>query len=213
MTKSARMSRTERTALCDTALQVGEDQPTLCEGWTVKDLVVHLLVRERSPGAVGIALSPLAGLTEREMRRVGAQEFTVLVERLRGGPPRWSPYAVPRLDATLNTLEFFVHHEDIRRAQPDWAPRDLSDEEQKLLWSMVRSAGKPLVRNAPAGVTLENATTGSRVVLKDASQPVVVSGLPSEVTLFAFGRQAEARVTLSGPDEAVALLTGASLGF
>ena len=207
------MSRTERTALCDTALQVGEDQPTLCEGWTVKDLVVHLLVRERSPGAVGIAVSPLAGLTEREMRRVGAQELTVLVERLRGGPPRWSPYAVPRLDAMFNTLELFVHHEDIRRAQPDWAPRDLSDDEQKLLWSMVRSAGKPLVRNAPAGVTLENATTGSRVVLKDASQPVVVSGLPSEVTLFAFGRQAEARVTLSGPDEAVALLTGASLGF
>ncbi len=207
------MSRTERTALCDTALQVGEDQPTLCEGWTVKDLVVHLLVRERSPGAVGIALSPLAGLTDREMRRMAAQDFTVLVERLRGGPPRWSPYAVPRLDAMFNTLELFVHHEDIRRAQPDWAPRDLSDDEQKLLWSMVRSAGKPLVRNAPAGVTLENATTGSRVVLKDASQPVVVSGLPSEVTLFAFGRQAEARVTLSGPDDAVALLTGASLGF
>jgi uncharacterized protein (TIGR03085 family) len=213
MTKSARMSRTERTALCDTALQVGEDQPTLCEGWTVKDLVAHLLVRERSPGAVGIALSPLAGLTEREMRRMSAQDFTVLVERLRGGPPRWSPYAVPRLDAMFNTLELFVHHEDIRRAQPGWTPRDLSDDEQKLLWSMVRSAGRPLVRNAPAGVTLENATTGSRVVLKDASQPVVVSGLPSEVTLFAFGRQAEARVTLSGPDEAVALLTGASLGF
>lgn len=207
------MSRTERDALCDTALQVGEDQPTLCEGWTVKDLVVHLLVRERSPGAAGIALSPLSGLTDREMRRVGAQDFAVLVERLRGGPPKWSPYAVPRLDTMLNTLEFFVHHEDIRRAQPDWAPRHLADRQQKLLWSMVRSAGKQLVRNAPAGVTLENATTGSRVVLKDASQPVVVSGPPSEVTLFAFGRQAEARVSLSGPDEAIALLTGASLGF
>lgn len=207
------MARTERTALCDSALQVGGDQPTLCGDWTVKDLVVHLLVRERSPGAVGIAVSPLAGVTDAEMRRVGKGEFPVLVERFRSGPPLWSPYAVPKLDAMLNTLEFFVHHEDIRRAQPAWEPRDLADDQQKLLWSMVRTAGRGLVRNAPVGVILENATTGSRAVLKDASEPVVVTGLPSEVTLFAFGRQAQSRVDLSGPDEAVAALTGSSLGF
>ncbi len=45
-----------------------------------------------------------------------------LVERLRNGPPRWSPYAVPKLDTMLNTLEFYVHHEDIRRAQPSGSP-------------------------------------------------------------------------------------------
>ena len=32
--------------------------------WTVKDLVVHLLVREGSPAAVGIVVAPLARLTE-----------------------------------------------------------------------------------------------------------------------------------------------------
>jgi uncharacterized protein (TIGR03085 family) len=210
------MARTERNALCDTALQVGEDQATLCGDWTVKDLVVHLLVRERSPGAVGIAVSPLSALTQAETRRVGRADFAVLVERLRTGPPLWSPYAVPRLDALFNTLEFFVHHEDIRRSQPDWTPRELGDDEQKLLWSMVRTAGKGLVRNAAVGVTLENATTGSRAVLKDPGDDlgsVVVRGLPSEVTLFAFGRQAQSRVELAGPDEAVAALTGSSLGF
>lgn len=207
------MARTERSALCDTALQVGEDQLTLCGDWTVKDLVVHLLVRERSPGAVGIAVKPLAALHDAEMRRFARTDFAVLVERLRKGPPPWSPYAVPKLDTMFNTLEFFVHHEDIRRSQPDWTPRELSDDEQKLLWSMVRTAGRQLVRNSPVGVWLENATTGSQAVLKDASEPVVVSGLPSEVTLFAFGRQAHARVELSGPDEAVTALTGAGLGF
>jgi uncharacterized protein (TIGR03085 family) len=210
------MASTERSALCDVALQVGEDQPTLCGDWTVKDLVVHLLVRERSPAAVGIAVSPLSGVADAEMRRVGKGDFAVLVEKLRNGPPLWSPYAVPRLDALFNTLEFFVHHEDIRRAQPDWAPRELTDEQQKLLWSMVRTAGKSLVRNATVGVTLENATTGSRAVLKEARDgagTVVVRGLPSEVTLFAFGRQAQSRVELSGPDEAIATLTGSSLGF
>ena len=207
------MSRTERTALCDVALQVGEDQPTLCGEWTVKELVAHLLVRERNAAAVGIGLSALSGLTEREMRRVGRTDFAVLVERLRTGPPVWSPYAVPKVDALANTLEFFVHHEDIRRAQPSWQPRELTDDEQKLLWSMVRRAGRHLVRNAAVGVTLENATTGSRAVVKDASEPVVVRGVPSEVTMFVFGRQAQARVELSGPDEAIATLTWPGLGI
>ena len=210
------MARTERTALCDTALQVGEDQPTLCGDWTVKDLVVHLLVRERSPGAVGIAVAPLSRVTDAEMRRFGRTDFAVLVERLRSGPPLWSPYGVPKLDAMFNTLEFFVHHEDIRRSQRGWAPRELTDEQQKLLWSMVRTAGKGLVRKAAVSVTLENATTGSRAVLKDARDipgPVVVTGLPSEVTMFAFGRQGQAQVELSGPPEAITALTGSSLGI
>jgi uncharacterized protein (TIGR03085 family) len=207
------MARTERTALCDAALQVGEDQPTLCGEWTVKDLVVHLLVRERSPAAAGIVLSPLAKLTELESRRFAARDFTVLVEKLRHGAPRWSPYAVPKLDKTFNTLEYFVHHEDIRRAQPSWQPRELADDEQKLLWAMIRTAGKALVRKAPTGVTIENATTGSRAVLKDGTEQVVVSGPPSEVVMFVFGRTAQAQVELTGPDEAVARLRGTSLGI
>jgi uncharacterized protein (TIGR03085 family) len=210
------MAQVERAALCDTALRIGEDQPTLCGGWTVKDLVVHLLLRERSPGALGIGLAPLSGLTQLEMRRIGREDFAVLVERLRSGPPRWSPYAVPKLDTTFNTLEFFVHHEDIRRAQPGWEPRDLGDDAQKLLWSMVRTAGKSLVRKADVGVSFENATTRSRAVLKDPppdAGTVVVSGLPSEVTMFAFGRKGQARVGLRGPDDAIAALTGSALGF
>ncbi len=208
-----RMARTERDALCDLALQLGEGEPTLCGDWTVKDLVVHLLVRERSPAAAGIVLKPLDRLTELESRRFAARDFGVLVEKLRGGPPVWSPYALPKLDTVLNTLEYFVHHEDIRRAQPDWEPRDLPDEQQKQLWSMVRTAGKALARRAPTGLAIENSVTGSRVVLKAAPKQVVVHGLPSEVTMFVFGRQDHARVELLGPDEAVAALRDTSLGI
>ena len=207
------MSRTERTALCDAALQLGEDQPTLCGEWTVKDLVVHLLVRERSPAAAGIVLSPLSKLTDLESRRFAARDFTVLVEKLRHGPPRWSPYAVPKLDKTFNTLEYFVHHEDIRRAQPTWEARQLTDQEQKLLWAMIRTGGKALVRQAPVGVTIENSATGTQAVLKSSAENVVVRGLPSEVVLFVFGRTAQAQVELSGPDQAVARLRDASLGI
>ena len=208
-----RLAQTERAALCDTALQVGEDQPTLSGEWTVKDLVVHLLVREGSPAAVGILVKPLEKVLDLEMRRVGRQPFNVLVERLRQGPPVWSPYAVPRLDATLNTLEYFVHHEDIRRAQPEWTARDLGAASEKLLWAMVRTGGKGLTRSAPVGVTIENATTGSRAVLKPGEPSVVVRGIPSEVTLFVFGRKAQANVELIGDDADVARLSGTSLGI
>jgi uncharacterized protein (TIGR03085 family) len=208
-----RMSQTERSELCDLALQVGADRPTLCEGWTVKDLVVHLLVREGNPAAIGIVLPPLAGLTERAYRRAGRTDFPVLVERLRTGPPRLSPYAVPKLDELANTVEYFVHHEDIRRAQAEWEPRTLADDEEKLLWSMARTAGKAMVRRAPVGVTIENSTTGSRAVLTDHSPMVTVRGLPSEITLFVFGRKPQARVELLGDDDAVARLSATSLGI
>jgi uncharacterized protein (TIGR03085 family) len=207
------MSRTERAELCDLALQVGEDQPTLCEGWTVKDLVVHLLIREGSPAAVGIALSPVARLTAWESRRLARRDLAVLVERLRHGPPAYSPLALPKLEPLVNTVEYFVHHEDIRRAQPDWSPRVLDDDAEKTLWSMVRTAGKGLTRGAPVGVTLENATTGSLAVLKRGAPTVTVRGLPSELTLFVFGRRPQAEVELRGDDDAVARLSEASLGI
>jgi uncharacterized protein (TIGR03085 family) len=207
------MAQAERAALCDVALQVGEDQPTLSGDWTVKDLVVHLLVREGSPAAAGIFVPPLAKVLDLESRRVGRRDFAVLVERLRSGPPVYSPYAVPRLDALFNTLEFFVHHEDIRRAQPEWSPRELGGHSEKTLWSMVRTAGKGLTRGAPVGVTIENATTGSTAVLKADSTTVTVRGLPSEVTLFVFGRKPQAGVELLGDDSDVARLRDTALGI
>jgi uncharacterized protein (TIGR03085 family) len=213
MTRTSRLAQTERADLCDLALQVGEDQPTLSGDWTVKDLVVHLLVREGSPAAAGIVVSPLAKLTELESRRIGKRDFAVLVEKLRKGPPRLSPYAVPRLDALFNTLEFFVHHEDIRRAQRNWSPRELGDEVEKTLWAMIRTAGKGLTRGAAVGVTIENSVTGSTAVLKGGQPSVTVHGLPSEVALFVFGRQEQARVDLRGEESAVARLSGASLGI
>jgi uncharacterized protein (TIGR03085 family) len=206
------LARSERAALCDTALQVGEDRPTLSGAWTVKDLVVHLLVREGSPAALGLVLAPLEGLLEAEYRRVRRRDFADLVERLRHGPPRLSPYAVPKLDALANTLEFFVQHEDIRRAQPHWTPRDLDDESERRLWSMVATIGKRLTRSAPVGVLAEDSTSGSTAVLTPGSPAVTVRGRPGEVVLYVFGRSPHTRVELLGEDDAVARLRGASLG-
>lgn len=205
------MARTERAQLCDLALQVGPDAPTLSGDWKVRDLVAHMLVREGHPAAVGLVVPPLSGLTELATRRTARKEFTVQVERLRNGPPVYSPIAVPKLDAILNTLEFYVHHEDIRRAQPTWQPRDLSRHDQALLWKMISAAGKGLVRRAPVGLRIERSDKAQQAVLKNDEPSVTVRGLPSEVVLFVYGRKEQAQVELVGRDEDVAAVRVADL--
>ena len=41
----------ERAALVRTLRDAGPEAPTLCEGWATKDLVAHMVVRERRPDA------------------------------------------------------------------------------------------------------------------------------------------------------------------
>src|SRR6478609_2229386 len=196
------MSRTERAALCNTALEAGEDAPTLCAGWQVKDLVIHLLIRERDPiGATAIVVPALDRFARRAADRLAVQDFATLVERLRSGPPRWSPMAVPPVDRLLNTLEFFVHHEDIRRAEPGWTPRELTDRERRILFKGAATAGKGLVR--PAGVPVEiRWADGERdrsAVLAKGTDPVVVTGDPAELTMFLFGRDQHTGLAFEGP--------------
>lgn len=207
-----RMARTERDALCDLALQVGETEPTLCGGWDVKDLVVHLVLRERSPLAVGILVPQLAPVTERAMARMRERtDFPVLVERLRRGWP--VPPGLGEVEERMNAVEFFVHHEDIRRARPGWEPRRLRPEEEQRLWSLVKVLGRGLVRRSAVGVVLERSDTGEQAVLKQADRSVVVRGLPGELVLFVYGRKAQARVELDGTPEDVATLTEVDLGI
>jgi uncharacterized protein (TIGR03083 family) len=78
------LAQSERQRLCDTALLVGPDAPTLSGAWTVRDLLAHLVVRESDPvGAPGIVVTPMAFLTERRMRRLARTDFADLVEKVR----------------------------------------------------------------------------------------------------------------------------------
>lgn len=203
----------ERTLLSAAAQQVGADARTLCGDWTVRDLVVHLVLREGSPAAAGITLKPFEGWLEKESARLARQDFDHLVNRFRHGPPLWSPFRLPKVDALANLLEFLVHHEDIRRAQPDWQPRELTAADQDLVWRAVRHAGRGLVRHAEVGVALERPDTGDRVVLSRGDSEVAVRGLPVEVTLFVFGRTSVADVELLGSPADIDALTATPLGF
>jgi uncharacterized protein (TIGR03085 family) len=202
-------ARRERIALCDTALREGPDAPTLCDPWDVEALVCHLLVRERNPvAAAGIAVAPLSGLTEDAMARWGGTDFGVLVEKLRS--PWLVPFGLPGVEQLWNTLEFFVHHEDIRRAQPDWAPRTLAETDEHALWSYLRLAGRGLARQAGVGLRLGWASRTA--TLRNGDHPVVLRGRPSELALVLVGRARVADVEYGGPEDAVARLRGADLG-
>jgi uncharacterized protein (TIGR03085 family) len=207
----------ERTLLCATAQQAGPEAPTLCEGWDVRDLVTHLLIREGHPlAAAGIFVRPLAGLTRRTEKELAGHDFADLVTELRHGPPLLSPFSVPKLGALANTAEFFVHHEDIRRAQDEWSPRTQTRATEDTFWRLLGPLGRGTSLPAPSGVVIRRSDVeGARTRLRKAPEgagDVLVVGPPSELLLFAYGRQAHARVELEGAPDNVAALRSASLG-
>lgn len=190
----------ERDRLCDLALSVGGTEPTLCGGWTVKDLVVHLLVRERRPWAqLGEVVPPLAGATERAAAELGERDLASLVTQLRSVP---LPLAV--VDPVMNGMEMFVHHEDVRRAQPAWTARALSEGDERHLWLAVATVGRLQARRA--GVPLVVEAGSRRAVLRRGESPVIVTGPVSEVLLFLSGRSATTGLTFDGPAERISQL-------
>jgi len=204
----------ERHKLCSLFDELGPDAPTLCEGWQTVDLAAHLVVRERRPDAApGVLLKPLAAYTEKVQRRIAQWPWSQLVDRIRSGPPRLSPMRIDTVDRAMNTVEFFVHHEDVRRAQPEWSARELDAELVDDLYASLKRSARLLTRRAPAGIVLDPTDGHPTVVANRGSPSVTVRGPVGELTLFISGRQAHALVELDGPNDAVASLRTASFGL
>jgi uncharacterized protein (TIGR03085 family) len=207
-------SRQERLALCDLLDSTGPDAPTLCEGWTTGDLAAHLVLREHRPdAAAGVLGGPLAGHTARVQQRIKERTpFADLIATIRSGPPLLSFMALPGMDERANAVEFFVHHEDVRRAAPGWAPRKLSRGEADMLWQRLRMA-RFMLRKAPVGVELArddvegNGPAAYRITAKNATPAVTVIGSPAELTMWVMGRRDAARVRFDGTEAAVSKLT------
>ncbi|MCQ8773817.1 TIGR03085 family metal-binding protein [Streptomyces telluris] len=203
----------ERLFLADLLESAGPDAPTLCAGWRARDLAAHVVVRERrADAAAGIVLKPLAARLERVQAEFAAKPYEELIQLIRTGPPRLSPYALKQVDEAANTVEFYVHAEDVRRAQPDWAPREVDPVFADALWARLERAARVLGRRSPVGLVLRR-PDGRTAVARRGAPVVTVTGEPGELTLFAFGRQAAARVELDGEKDAVAEVEGAELGI
>lgn len=201
-----RFASIERQALCDTFATVGRDAPTLCSPWMTRDLAAHLVVRERRPDvSAGIWLPPLAGRLEKVQSEYAAWDWPRLIEEVRSGPPAWSPASLGRVDEVMNTAEFFVHHEDVLRAGPNWTARGLSDELESTLWGIATKVARLKLGRSRVGVVLSAPSYGERQVSgKTDIGTVVLTGTPGELLLYAFGRRGVAKVDISGSDEATA---------
>jgi uncharacterized protein (TIGR03085 family) len=207
-------ARRERVALCDLFVEVGPDAPTLCGEWTTRDLAAHLVVRERRPdAAIGIVFSQAAGYLDNVQAGVADTDWNELIETVRSGPPVWSPTRIGAIDKAANTIEFFVHHEDVRRAGDTWEPRELDADLTKTLHSMLAKMAKRLVKSSPVGITLEPTDGSDPITAKQAEPSVTVRGEVGELVLFAFGRQAHSRVEIIGDDDSIAAVSNASFGI
>ena len=204
-------AREERTALCALLDATGPDAPTLCAGWRTRDLAAHLVLRERRPdAAAGLVIGPLERHTQRVHQALASRaRFRDLVEQIRTGPPALSFFRLPGMDDRANTVEFFVHHEDVRRAADGWQPRDIAAGLTETLWQRLRLA-RLLLRRVPVGVELVRddvaaAPGHGRVrIMASAKTPVVtVTGHPAELTLWVLGRRTAAKVRVDGGDEDV----------
>jgi uncharacterized protein (TIGR03085 family) len=206
---SRSLLRKERHSLCDTLASLGPDAPTLCEGWTTADLAAHLMVREREPlAAAGIALpGPFADLNHRRMQAAKAGGYQRILDWLRGGP-----YGVWRLGPmqAINVGEYFVHHEDARRAN-GMEPRPPDPDLDNALWRMLRLTGRRQLRALRGFGVVAQGPDGRSAVLRKGFPEANIAGAPGEVVLYLMGRKQAARVELSGSEMAVTALSSAPL--
>ena len=206
-------AKRERLLLADLLESAGPEAPTLCEGWTTRDLAAHLVVRERRADAAGgIVIKPLAARGERVRGEFAARPYDELIQLIRTGPPRVSPFALKQVDEAANTVEFYVHGEDVRRAAKEWEPRSLDPVFSDALWRRLESSARMMGRRSPVGLVLRR-PNGQTVVAHKGTPVVTVTGEPGELLLFAFGRQAAARVEFEGDEEAVTRAREARLGL
>ncbi|MGY1916317.1 TIGR03085 family metal-binding protein [Blastococcus sp. SYSU DS0973] len=192
----------ERAALADLLDELGPDAPTCCEGWTTAHLAAHLAVRDRRPDALpgyGLEMLPggqrLAWWSHRlEDRLRDSTPYGEVVDRVRSGPPPWSPMALPAAAEAFNVSEFAIHHEDVRRAQPGWEPRVLPREDQDQLWGGLRLYARHAAGRR--GLVLRRADVpGEEKRLGGGGR--TVTGEPLELMLWASGRRDVARAEIS----------------
>ena len=192
----------ERRELADLLAEVGPGAPTLCGGWDTAHLAAHLVVRDNRPDALfgygmeaaGIGGPFAAWAHHAEDRLRTSTPYAEVVARVRSGPRAWLPMAWPPVARAINVTELAIHHEDVRRAQPDWTVRDLPREDQDTLWSAAalyarRAAGRRGVvfrRSDVVGVEKQVGAGGRTVV-----------GEPMELLLWAAGRREVAQVTVT----------------
>ena len=175
----------ERAQLSDLFEELGPLAPTLLAPWTTRDLAAHLVLRERGYLAgPGLVLPGAWGrLAERRRRTLALRDFTWLIATIRSGPPPGF-FRIGWVRRLPNLNEFFVHHEDVRRANGR-GPRTNEHAMDEALWRNVTRAPWFLARRLRgAGLELQWAGTAKTVRARRGEPTARIAGPPGELLLY-----------------------------
>jgi uncharacterized protein (TIGR03085 family) len=192
----------QRKALVSALRSVTPDSPTLCEGWNAQDLALHSVLRDSRPDLlVGRGLPVVGDKARQAIKRLQAEGYDRLVDRVSIGPPTYFPQSLEPVDAAMNTTEFYIHTEDVLRAQPGFElsqRRKISEELRKRIWQhasltfFVMAARKQNRR-----ITFFSPGYGATTRGPAAAPLMMVHGAPEELTLWASGRAEHAEVDIT----------------
>jgi uncharacterized protein (TIGR03085 family) len=204
----------ERKQLCDLLDELGPQAPTLLDPWTTHDLAAHLVLREHDfLAAPGLVVPGTWGrFAERRRLALKATGFTDLVATIRSGPPPGF-FRIGWVRRFPNLNEFFVHHEDVRRANGSGPRTNPAAEDAALFRNVARAPSFLSRRLRGAGLDLVWAGT-DQVIRARRGQPTArLRGLPGELLLFLFGRRDAADVEITGSPEAIEALQRTPFGM
>jgi len=204
----------ERAAFSDLLDELGPEAPTLLAPWTTRDIAAHLVLREHDPLAgPGLVLPGAWGrLARRRQKALALTDFARLIATLRAGPPPGF-FRIGWVRRTPNLNEFFVHHEDVRRANGR-GPRIHEHAMDEALWrTVIRGRWFLSRRLRGAGLELQWAGTARTVRARRGKPTARIAGPPGELLLYLFGRRSAAHVELSGPDAAVEAVRRSRFGM
>lgn len=195
----------QRNQLANLLIELGPDAPTLCEGWTTKDLAAHLWIREnRLDAAGGMFVSKLEDRLEDVTNQVLDRDYEEVVSSWQQGPPKLLKF----VDTQMNTSENFVHFEDVRRANGLITPQPLSQEAEKQLYGVLKRMAPLLLKKSKSPVVLHPRgfdriiAADKKGVAKNGGDVVRVSGVVGELLLWAFGRDV-VEVAINGDESMV----------
>ena len=206
------LAKRERVAISQLLRKLGPEAPTLCEGWSSFDLLVHLVSRETRPdAAIGLVVPALSSYTSKVAQDIKSRGFENLITEFEQGPKTTSFFALPGVDNLVNSFEFLIHHEDLLRGQPDYSPRNLDEDDKKLIWKRFTQAGKLLMRKAKVGIIAQSGQ--GTYTIKSGNSCVTMKGEVIDLLLFAYGRKAHVNIEFEGEESAIRILKETKFGF
>jgi len=185
----------QQATACEVFRLVTPDSPTLCEGWSAFDLAAHLWTLNHDLLAwPAVGISALDGWGRRRLDRVKERyPYPQLVTQLESGSGAFACMPGDRLEGHRHSLgEWFVHTEDVRRANGLDVPT-YADDLQEALWRRLRVAARALSPwrglrfVTPSGAS---ARTGLGTIR------ATVHGEPAELLLWLYGRRDAADVEM-----------------